>query len=175
MDGAGSGPWRSSKGTARNETRGKTDAKTCPAYYARCVRHAHLSRLDLHVSRYHRAEVGAVQTLPGADGTSRSAKTSEGQKDGMANLVLMARAQPLARNETPSCGGTEWGPGGNSTSDCSTKWLLGFVGLCRGDGERGLSVDLSMTAKGVMSRWALVSDVWPEAALGPLHFKTSCS
>ena len=85
----------------------------------------------------------------------------------MANIVLMARAQPLARNETPSCGGTEWGPGGNSISECSTKWLLGFLGLCRGDGERGLSVDLSMTAKGVMSRWALVSDVWLEAALCP--------
>ena len=84
----------------------------------------------------------------------------------MANIVLMARAQPLARNETPSCGGTEWGPGRNSTSECATKWLLGFLGLCRGDGERGLSVDLSMTAKGVMSRWALVSDVWLEAALG---------
>ena len=89
----------------------------------------------------------------------------------MANIVLMARAQPLARNETPSCGGTEWVPGGNSTSECS----IGFLRLCRVDGERGLSVDLSMTAKGVMSRWALVSDVWPEAALGPLHFKTSCS
>ena len=27
-------------------------------------------------------------------------------------------------------------------------------------------MDLPMTAKGVMSRWALVSDVWAEAALG---------
>ena len=148
VDGAGSGPWRSSKGTARNETRRKTGAKTSPAYCARRVRHAHLDRLDPHVSRYQRAEVGAGQNPPGADGTSRSATTSEGQQNGMANRVLMARTQGLDGNETPPCGGTERGPGGNSTTECATTWLFGLLGLCRGDGERDLSADLSMTPKG---------------------------